>query len=354
MLPILAAFGLLPQGWGSAEASTFIRVLEGSSFAHIVIYVLRSVRNLWYQCMRQYCLFFLVPLFFAGVGQTALTQQVTPAISPVVAPPDLRVNIPGPHPTASSVEHWDKLSLRDNALHPDPPIPGQVDTFPGFTRELLRVQWRDGDPIDLYVIRPAGAAKPPVILYLYSYPAESDRYLNTTFCKTVTKDGYAAVGFVSALTGQRYHDRPMKQWFVSELQESLATSVHDVQMVLNYLSTRGDLDMSRVGIFGQGSGGTIAILSAAVDPRLRAVDVMDPWGDWPVWLAESPIIPDQERAVYMETGFLARVAPLDPLVWLPRLGASPVRLQENLFNKAIPESVRKHFESVAAGKIGDC
>jgi acetyl esterase/lipase len=73
----------------------------------------------------------------------------------------------------------------------------------------------------------------------------------------------------------------MNKWFVSELQEALATSTHDVQMVLNYLAKRGDLDMSRIGMFGQGSGGAIAILSAAADSRIVALDVLDPWGDWP-------------------------------------------------------------------------
>src|ERR1022692_4628664 len=76
-------------------------------------------------------------------------------------------------------------------------------------------------------------------------------------------------GFVSALTGQRYHDRPMKEWFVSELPEALGSSVHDVQMILNYLADRNDLDMTRVGMYGQGSGGTIAILAASADPRLK-------------------------------------------------------------------------------------
>ena len=289
-------------------------------------------------------------LFLVLVGRSALPQEAGPVIPPMLAAPSTPSTAFVRSPSASSVEHWDKLSLRDNDLHPDPPTPGQIDAFPGFTRELLRVQWRGGDPIDLYVIRPAGVAKPPVILYLYSYPAESDRYQNTAFCKTVTKDGYAAVGFVSALTGQRYHDRPMKEWFVSELQESLATSVHDVQMVLNYLATRGDLDMSRAGIFGQGSGGPIAILSAAVDPRLKALDVMDPWGDWQAWLAESPLIPEHERAAYLDSGFLARVAPLDPLAWLPQLHGRAFRLQQNLFNQAVPDTVRKQFEASAAGK----
>ncbi len=61
----------------------------------------------------------------------------------------------------------------------------------------------------------------------------------------------------------------MKEWFVSELQESLVESTHDVQMIINYLSTRGDLDMDRVGMFGQGSGGAIAILAAPWTRELK-------------------------------------------------------------------------------------
>ena len=104
----------------------------------------------------------------------------------------------------------------------------------------------------------------------------------------------------------------MKEWFVSELQEALGKSTHDVQMTLNYLATRGDLDMNRVGMFGQGSGGTIALLAAAADDRIRAVDVLDPRG-----LAglASPIArrPGKERANYLKPEFLTRVAPLDPV-----------------------------------------
>lgn len=129
------------------------------------------------------------------------------------------------------------------------------------------------------------------------------------------------------------------------LQESLVTSVHDVQMVLDYLDTRGDLDMSRVGMFGQGSGGTIAILTASVDPRIKAIDLMDPWADWPDWLAKSPQIPEEERRIYLDPAFLSRIAWLDPLRSLTQLKGRPLRLQENLFNVAMPEEVRNRLES---------
>jgi hypothetical protein len=290
----------------------------------------------------------LALLFLSCIASTARSQQLLshPASEGGASDSDKTTQASVPPQT---IEHWDRLPLAENSLHALPTITGEKDTLPTFTRELLRVQWRPNDPIDLYVIRPKDAIHPPVVLFLYGYPTDADKFRNDAFCQNVVKHGFAAVGFVSALTGQRYHDRPMKEWFVSELQESLASSVHDVQMVLNYLATRNDLDMNRIGIFGQGSGGTIAILSATIDPRIKAVDVMDPWGDWSDWIAQSPQIPEGEKAAYLKPEFLAKVAPLDPVRGVQLLKNRPFRLQENLFNQAIPETVRKQIETATAG-----
>ena len=241
-------------------------------------------------------------------------------------------------------EDRSSLSLTGRNLPVSPPLLGEKDDYPGFTRELLQVQWRSGDPIDLYVILPKGVKRPPVILYLYSYPSDTENFVDPEFCKLVTKDGFAAIGFVSALTGQRYHDRPMREWFISELQESLTSSVHDVQMILNYLATRGDLDMDHVGMFGDGSGATIAILAATVEPRLKVLDLLDPWGDWPDWLAKSDLIPKEERADYLKPEFLKRVEPLDPVMWLPQLRSQKVRLQDALYEKVTPNLAKKRIE----------
>ena len=244
-------------------------------------------------------------------------------------------------------ERWDALPLADNSLTAQAPLVGEKATFPGFTRELIQVQWRAGDPIDLYVIRPTNVAKPPVALFLYGYPADEDRFRSDAYCSSIVKRGMAGVGFVSALTGHRYHNRPMKEWFVSELPESLGKSVHDVQMIVNYLATRGDLDTGHVGMYGQGSGGTIAILAASVDRRIKAVDLLDPWGDWPDWLAGSPVIPDEERGTYLTSAFLSSVAPFDPVHWLPKLKGRPMRLQQTLFSKATPVAARESIRAAA-------
>src|SRR5271170_391787 len=248
-----------------------------------------------------------------------------------------------------NLEDWSSLSLANSELIPERPLLGEKYDHPQFTRELLQVKWRQGDPIDLYVIRPKGVAHPPVLLYLYSYPSETEVFRGDAYCANVTKGGFAAIGFVSALNGHRYANRPMKEWFVSELQEALGSSVHDVQMTLNYLSTRDDLDMSRVGMFGVGSGGTIAILAAAADPRIKTIDVIDPWGDWPDWMAKSSLIPERERPNYLKPEFLKKVAPLDPVEWLPRLKSQHVRLQQVLDDSVTPRMVQKRIKAAASG-----
>jgi hypothetical protein len=276
---------------------------------------------------------------FLLVGTHLSVAQFIPASPPIADRSDRRFD--GAH------EDWTSPALTTSSLPSALPQVGYVADYSTYTVELLQVQWRFGDPIDLYVMKPKGVARPAPILYLYGYPADTDRFKDPGFQQKVTKDGFAAVGFVSALTGHRYHDRPMRQWFLSELQECLATSAHDVQMVLNYLETRGDLDMSRVGMFAQGSGASIAILASAADPRIKVLDVLDPWGDWPTWLAQSPFVPDEERSAYVKSEFLNQVAGLDPTKWMHKLKATQFRFQDALFDSNTPQAAKQSLRTAA-------
>ncbi len=254
---------------------------------------------------------------------SAATAQFVPAPTPIADPSDTRFK--------GVTEQFDTPALTGSTLRPVQPLDMPNDMH-DYTLELLQVQWRWGDPLDLYVIKPKAVKNPPVILYLFGYPTDTDIFKDPVFQRTVTKDGFAAVGFVSALTGHRYHDVPMKMWFISELQQCMAESAHDVQMVINYLATRGDLDMSRIGMFGQGSGGSIAILASAVDPRIKVLDVLDPWGDWPTWMAVSPFVPGNERKDYVTPEFLKKAATVDPVDWLPKVQAKQFRFQDVVFD----------------------
>ena len=266
-------------------------------------------------------------------GAQICTAQFVPASPPIANPADKRF--------VGASEDWTTPALSSSKLMPAPPLIGYINDYSAYTVELSQVQWRFGDPLDLYVIKPKGIKKPGVILYLYSYPTDTDDFKSEAWQRAVTKEGFAAVGFVTALTGHRYHDRPMREWFLSELQECLAVSAHDVQMVLNYLATRDDLDMNRVGMFTEGSGSTVGILASAVDPRIKVLDIVAPWGDWPTWFATSPFVPKDERADYVKPEFLKKVAGLDPVDWLPRVQARKLRLQDATFDTTTPKAAKE-------------
>lgn len=282
-----------------------------------------------------------MPFFLLGVSQ-AQQLPVAPALLAAASTPV------APAPVAVTREDWTRLAVDPANFNQLLPALGGIDGNDKFEREFLQLQWREGDPVELYVVRPKGVANPPVVLYLYGYDDSLDRFKNDDYCQRLTSRGYAAVGFESALAFDRFRKRPMQQWFVSELQEALGSSVHDVQQVLNYLESRKDLDLNHAGIFGRDSGGAIAILAAAVDPRLKAVDTLNPWGDWPDWLANSPIIPANERADYLTPEFLAKVKPLEPVDWLPKVKASALRLQFVTGSPSVPELAMEHMEAAAA------
>jgi len=251
-------------------------------------------------------------------------------------------------------EDWTKLAVDRKFLRPilnGAPL-GKEET-PDYSRELVRLEWRRGDPIDMYIVKPHGVDKPRVVLYLYSFPSDIDRFMNPGWCKRATARGVAAVGFVSALTGDRFRNRPMKEWFVSQLQESLGSSAHDVQLIIDYLEARGDLSATQVGMYGQGSGASIAILAAAADPRIRALDLLNPWGDWPDWLKTSPVVPDTERAQYLTPEFLRSVSMLDPAAYLPQLADRALRVQQIADDPDTPSQAREKMAAAvpASGRL---
>ncbi len=242
-------------------------------------------------------------------------------------------------------EDWSSLQIGVSKLVPQTPIVGDINDTDKFVTYWVRLQWRPGDPVDLWIVMPKGVKKPPVVLYLYNYLEDPLRFHNDGWSERVTSGGVAAVGFLSALSSDRFRDRPMKQWFVSELQESLGSTVHDVKFILDYLASRGDLDMTRVGMFGEGSGGAIAILAAAADPRIKVVDTLEPWGDWPDFLVQSPVVSaDPDREEYGKPEFLKKVAMLDPVKYLPTLKV-PIRVQQIQRDLLIPMECKEAIKA---------
>ena len=293
-----------------------------------------------------------LPAALPAQTSTPLTPHPRPGSGPLIYTTPADTPAPSAQKQAAT-EDWTSISLPKGGLTA---MTGKgvslskVD-LPGCTRELVRMQWRVNDPIDVYVIRPNGPGKAHVALFLYSYIHDTDIFRQDRWCDRAKQNNYAVVGFASALSLSRLHSpRPMKEWFVSELQEALSSSAHDVQMILNSLETRDDLDAQHVAMFGESSGGAVAILAAAADSRITALDLMDPWGDWPDFLKGSRQIPEDERAAYTTPEFIKKVAGLDPVDYLPRLKDRALRIQQVMDDPIMPRSAQDKLAAAAPGE----
>ncbi len=91
--------------------------------------------------------------------------------------------------SSKSVEDLSKASLSGNQLHADPPELVEKAEKKDFTREFLAVQWRPGDRIYLYVVLPAKIKKPPVAIYIYGHPSDTDRFQDDGWCERTTSGG---------------------------------------------------------------------------------------------------------------------------------------------------------------------
>src|SRR5580658_70655 len=195
---------------------------------------------------RGIALFLLFASLTSWPGFAQATQTAPAAAGASPAPENA-----SPTPVVGK-EDWSKLPV-DRTVMPllaTGFVLGKKET-PTYTSEVVRLQWRPVDPIDIWVVIPRNVQKPRAVLYLYTYPSNDDRFRDDSWCQAATHDGMAAVGFLSALTGDRFHGRPMREWFIPELQESMGSSTHDVQLIIDYLARRGDLLVDKVGMFGQ-------------------------------------------------------------------------------------------------------
>src|ERR1700722_20459468 len=90
------------------------------------------------------CVLIALSMLSLFVQARALHAQDTPAST------EEAEKIPDPVAANGDHENWDSLSIADSDLHAEPPLVGAKEETPEFTRELIQVKWRVGDPIDLW------------------------------------------------------------------------------------------------------------------------------------------------------------------------------------------------------------
>lgn len=91
-------------------------------------------------------------------------------------------------------EDWTTISLAKSGLPMRAPgalLMTKGEVSGACVSEALRLEWRHGDPIDLYVIRPLEVSAPPVGLVLLNYTFDSAIFRNEYWCNQAKQNGLA-------------------------------------------------------------------------------------------------------------------------------------------------------------------
>ena len=181
--------------------------------------------------------------------------------------------------------------------------PATLETraFPGYRREKVVFDSREGVSVLAYVLLPTGAQAPAAtVICIPGHGRGVDDIVGIDeqgrdrtdkpgyehdFALQVVEAGVAAVAIEPMGFGCRRDPLNARQGLSHKACEPTAGGalllgetiigwrVWDVMRTIDYIATRPELDAARVGCMGISGGGTAALFSAALEPRLRAAMV---------------------------------------------------------------------------------
>ena len=169
--------------------------------------------------------------------------------------------------------------------------------------------------------RPSTRAPRPAILFLHWYEPPRPTSNRTEFLAEAVE--LAQAGVTSLLV-----DTPWttEGWFpkrdAAHDYEFTVAMTKDVRRALDVLLAQPGIDTSRVALVGHDFGAMWGALAAADDPRVTHLVYMAGTRSFTDWYLFTPKKEGAER-----DAFIARLAPLDPIVALGKISPRPVLLQ---------------------------
>lgn len=118
----------------------------------------------------------------------------------------------------------------------------------------------------------------PVVIALHGTGGSKVNML--ALCRKLATNGFIAVAIDGRYHGERrnsrkgtteYQDAILSAWRGSDEHPLYYDTVQDVMRLLDYLTTRKDVDAKRIGLMGISKGGIEAYLAAAADQRIAVV-----------------------------------------------------------------------------------
>jgi dienelactone hydrolase len=131
------------------------------------------------------------------------------------------------------------------------------------------------DRVPGILMEPANSpGRRPVVIALHGTGGSKTDML--LLCRQLVAAGFIAVAIDGRYHGERkssagqedYHDAIIRAWHGSGEHPFYYDTVWDVMRLVDYLQTRDDVDVHRIGLIGISKGGIETYIAAAADPRI--------------------------------------------------------------------------------------
>lgn len=124
------------------------------------------------------------------------------------------------------------------------------------------------------------ATKAPAVLVLHGLGGKKEDV--AILGMALANKGYVALAIDIAGHGARprFHDKAVADLDVNETRTVIGQTVADLRRAVDFLATRPEVDMSRVGFAGASIGGIIGGVFIGDEPRIQSASLWSAGGDW--------------------------------------------------------------------------
>jgi len=185
-----------------------------------------------------------------------------------------------PTDNAATSARADFLQVIKRPAVPLAPSAARITVENGYSQERVSFVTERDEHVPLLILKKGQRRdRQPVIIALHGTGGSKEGM--RTLLETYADTGFIGVAMDARHHGERavpipglpnaYQSAMLRAYRTGEGHPYLYDTVWDVIRLLDYLSTRSDVDPARIGLIGNSKGGTEAYLAAAADVRIAVV-----------------------------------------------------------------------------------
>lgn len=166
------------------------------------------------------------------------------------------------------------LHMIDRPRVPLAPAVKELPGTDGLRHEYVTYAAEKGERVPGIILKKADRSRRPAVIVLHGTGGTKEGQLG--LLTSLAGQGFVAVAIDGRYHGERQTGTGSTQYVAAMLQTHrtgqghpfLYDTVWDVLRLIDYLTTRPDVDPARIGVMGFSKGGMETYLAAAVDPRI--------------------------------------------------------------------------------------